>query len=370
MDSYLKPDKRRLLAALQCRQFDRVPNFEFLLMKRSMEAVLGGERLREVEERYRRLDTVWPARSASEALDRSPLARYSCYLPPAECRVLLERTGQDAIACTLSWKPKSRAPEHEGVLARGQEGIIRDRSELRLLPSPPPVGEMISALDHYLGAFRGTGIGVGVMVRSVFCNTYETLGMENFMLMMYDDPGLILALFDRFAEYSVALAEAAASRDVDFLAVDDDLCDNNGCLVDPRFLRAEWAGRTACIMKPFLGRSRPIILHCCGNVRPVIPMAIELGFSALHPIQPNCNDIYAYKKQYGSQLCFIGNMDLAGVLAHGTPSEVRADTRAHLEELAEAGGYVAASSHSVTDDVPPENYRAMIETVWEHGRYK
>ncbi len=119
MNSYQKPDKKRLLAALQRKQCDRVPNFEFLLMQRNMEAVLGRERLQRVEERYRRLDTVWPARSASEILDRSPLARYSCYLPPDECRLLLERTGQDAVACTLSWKPKSRAAEHEGVLARG-----------------------------------------------------------------------------------------------------------------------------------------------------------------------------------------------------------------------------------------------------------
>ena len=369
MNSYQKPDKKRLLAALQRKQHDRVPNFEFLLMQRNMEAILGRERLQRVEERYRRLDTVWPARSASEILDRSPLARYSCYLPPDECRLLLERTGQDAVACTLSWKPKSRVAEHEGVLARGQEGIVRDRTDLTLLPSPPPVKEMIAALDHYLQAFRDTGIGVGVLVRSVFCNTYETLGMENFMLKMYDDPGLILTLFDRFLEYSVALTEAAAARDVDFLAIDDDLCDNNGCLVHPRFLRTEWAGRTSRIMKPFLDSSRPVVLHCCGNVQPVIPMAIELGISALHPIQPNCNDIYAYKKAYGSQLCFIGNMDLAGVLVYGTPVEVGADTRVHLERLAEGGGYVAASSHSVTDDVPPENYRAMIETVWEHGRY-
>ena len=369
MNSYQRPNKRRLLAALSCRESDRVPNFEFMLMRRNTEAVIGRGRLRRVEERYRRLDTVWPARSESEVRDRSALARYSCYLPPEESRLLLERTGQDAHLCTLSWKPKSRAPEHEGVLARGQEGIIRDRADLHRLPSPPLLDDLLAALDRYLEAFRGTDIGVGVLVRSVFSNTYEALGMVNFMLTMHDDPGLILTLFDTFLEYSVRLAEAAAARDVDFLAVDDDICDNNGFLVQPRFIRTEWAGRTSRIMKPFRERSRPVVLHCCGNVKPLIPLALEMGFSALHPIQPNCNDIYAYKKEYGSQLCFIGNMDLAGVLVSGSPGEVRIDTKAHLDRLAGGGGYVACSSHSVTDDVPPRNYRAMIETVWERGRY-
>ena len=98
-------------------------------------------------------------------------------------------------------------------------------------------------------------------------------------------------------------------------------------------------------------------------------MAIEMGISAINPIQPNCNDIYKYKKEYGSDICFIGNMDLAGVLVYGTPEEVREDTKRHIEKLADGGGYVVSSSHSITDEVPPENYLAMVEATWEYGRY-
>ena len=92
-------------------------------------------------------------------------------------------------------------------------------------------------------------------------------------------------------------------------------------------------------------------------------MAIEMGISAIHPIQPNCNDIYAYKKEFGGNICLIGNIDLAGALTRGTPMEVAEDSKRHLELLAPGGGYVLCSSHSVTDDVPPENYRAMIDAA-------
>ena len=77
-----------------------------------------------------------------------------------------------------------------------------------------------------------------------------------------------------------------------------------------------------------------------------------------------------YKKEYGADLCLIGNMDLAGVLSFGTPDEVRQDTIEHIDALAPGGGYIVASSHSITDDVPPENYQAMIRAAWEHGRYE
>jgi len=369
MEHIIQPDKQRFLKALQRKTHDRVPNWEFVLMRRNTEAIIGSDKIKNVEERYRRLDTMWPARSESEINDRSALASYSCYLPVEEYKEILQKTGQDTAVCTLSWKPKSRKAEKEGTIARGQEGIISSRSEIETLPSPPSVKEMMAPLDYYIEGFRGTGIGVGVLVRSVFCNTYETLGMENFMLKMYDDQKLITMLFDMFFEYSAAIVEEASKRDVDFLGLDDDLCDNNGFLVNPDFIREQWLPRTREIINPFIRQNKPVLYHCCGNIKPFIPMIIDLGISAVQPIQPNCNDIYEYKKEYGRDLCLIGNIDLAGVLSLGTPEQVRESTKEHIERLAPEGGYVVGSSHSVTDDVPPENYKAMIETAWKYGRY-
>jgi hypothetical protein len=368
MGDFMKPDRRRLVATLLGQKADRVPNLEFVLMRRNTGAIIGADRLADVEDRYRRLETVWPARSDSEATDRSALAAYSCYLPPAEYRLLLERTGQDAACCTLSWKPKSRKPLTGGALARGQEGIIADRSELAALPPAPSLAEMLGALDAYINAFRGSGLGVGILVRSVLCNTYETLGMENFMLKMYDDPGLIEMLLEKYFQYSAAVTRAAIERDVDFLAIDDDICDNSGFLVNPDFIKAEWVGRTRAIIDPFVSRGKPVILHCCGNVQKVIPLAIDMGISAIHPLQPTCNDIFEYRERFGNNICLMGNMDLAGVMTRGTPDQVRDDTRRHLEILSRNGRYIVASSHSITDDVPPANYRAMIETAWLYGR--
>ena len=346
------PDKKRFLSALRCQEGDRVPNWEFTLMKRNTKALLGHEKFEDVKQRYKNLDTAWPPRSEDELHDRSALADYSCYLPAEEYQQLLESTGQDAVICTLSWKPKSRKPAREGVIARSQEGIIQDRSELNKLPPPPTIEDMMAPLDYYLDAFKDTGIGVGVMLRSVFSNTYETLGMENFMLKTYDDPKLIEILFDQFMEYSVEIVNAVLSRNIDFFAIDDDISDNNGFLVNPRFIQNQWLPRTKEILDPVVANDIPIIFHCCGNIKPVIPLAIDLGVSAMHPIQPNCNDIHAYKKEYGSDLCLIGNIDLAGVLSFGSPDEVWDDTVAHIDALAPGGGYIVASSHSITDDVP------------------
>jgi uroporphyrinogen decarboxylase len=76
------------------------------------------------------------------------------------------------------------------------------------------------------------------------------------------------------------------------------------------------------------------------------------------------------KKQYGERLTLVGNMDIAGVLAFGSPDEVVADTREHIQRLDVGGRYVCASSHSITNDVPPENFAAMVDACHSYGLHK
>jgi len=112
-----------------------------------------------------------------------------------------------------------------------------------------------------------------------------------------------------------------------------------------------------------------IQFHCCGNLHEVLPYLVELGVDAVTPVQANCNDIYAIKRAVGDKLCISGNMAIDGVLAFGTPQEVKEDTKAHIDGLAYDGGYICASSHSICDAIPPDNYFAMIETAQTYGVY-
>src|SRR5690606_17287022 len=116
-----------------------------------------------------------------------------------------------------------------------------------------------------------------------------------------------------------------------------------------------WLPRAAHIVEPILAKGFPMGFHCCGNLTHVIPWLIELGFAAVFPVQPNCNDIYALKRQYEDRMCFIGNIEVPGCLSFGTADDVVRETREHIDRLAYNGGYVCASSHSITNRVKPEN---------------
>ena len=80
-------------------------------------------------------------------------------------------------------------------------------------------------------------------------------------------------------------------------------------------------------------------------------------------------DTKRLKSEFGDRLAFWGAIDTRDVLPFGSLNDVREEVRQRFLDLGPGGGYVVASSHSVTDDVPPVNYQAMIQATWEHGRY-
>jgi uroporphyrinogen-III decarboxylase len=175
---------------------------------------------------------------------------------------------------------------------------------------------------------------------------------------------------DIFLEFSIEVTEALVDEGIDIFYLDDDIAMHSGFVVHPRFIEAEWYPRTEKMLEPVRKKGLPIFMHCCGNLTDVIPLALRLGVDALHPFEPYSNDIYAVKKQYGDRLTLVGNMDIAGVLAFGSPDEVVADTREHIQRLDVGGRYVCASSHSITNDVPPENFAAMVDACHSYGLHK
>jgi uroporphyrinogen-III decarboxylase len=202
--------------------------------------------------------------------------------------------------------------------------------------------------------------------------TYLALGpvsIESFMYLLYDERELVERLLDVFLDYHLRLLAAIRELPYHFHYIGDDLCSTTGPLISPNEIEGLWAPRMGRLVEAALSTDRPVIIHCCGMQAPILPYVVKWGVNAVHPLQPGANDIYAVKREYGDRLTLIGNMDIAGVLLNGTPEQVRADTREHIERLAGDGGYVVCSSHSIIDSVPVENYLAMVGAAVEFGRY-
>jgi hypothetical protein len=84
---------------------------------------------------------------------------------------------------------------------------------------------------------------------------------------------------------------------------------------------------------------------------------------------PNQAGYFDKAKRYGDRLCLWGNIDLNYTLSGGTEEEVEAEVREKIKALAPGGGYILATSNSITDFCKVENILAMIQAKEKYGWY-
>ncbi|MHB0878104.1 MAG: uroporphyrinogen decarboxylase family protein [Anaerolineae bacterium] len=71
----------------------------------------------------------------------------------------------------------------------------------------------------------------------------------------------------------------------------------------------------------------------------------------------------------GGRMCLLGNVDPIKVLLLGSTDEVRASTRALLQQVSPQGGHLINSGEMIPRDTPEENMRAYVETVKQYGHF-
>ncbi|MHB1357874.1 MAG: uroporphyrinogen decarboxylase family protein [Anaerolineae bacterium] len=71
-------------------------------------------------------------------------------------------------------------------------------------------------------------------------------------------------------------------------------------------------------------------------------------------------DLALLKPRFGQRITFYGNMDPGLTLSFASPDEVRQATIACLQAGSGQGGHVFCTSNAITASVPPANYLAML----------
>ena len=319
-------DIDRLLKTLRHEETDRIPNFEYLICPRNVSAILGE-----------------PAGSSWD-------------LEPEDYVALVTRIGMDAVGGPIFTKRGQ-------LLTSVKRGMLKNRDDFARLREDgviAPAEVDHQKIERFFAAVEGTRLGIWHHISAGLTQVYDSMGLEHFCLALYDDPSFIEELLDRAIEDNQSVLAELAQYPFSFYHFGDDLGHKGGLLVPPDFLRQVWAPRVRKMVAPLTERGIPVTFHCDGKIDEAIPIIIELGFCSLNPIEPYGMDIYEVKRLYGDKLCLVGNIDVAGPLAFGTPEEVVAEVEEHIARLAPGGGYVGATSHSVLDDIPPENFIAMV----------
>ena len=228
-----------------------------------------------------------------------------------------------------------------------------------------PEIKLAGAADMYRGfveahpdVYRVACIGF-----SLFERAWTLRGMDQLLMDMIESPEFVHELLDRITEFNLAQVDTAIEFDIDALYFGDDWGCQRGLIMGPKLWRE--------FIKPCIARmysrvreaGKFVLIHSCGDVKEVLPDLVEIGLNIFNPFQPEVMDVFETKKRYYGKLSFFGGISVQRLLPYGTPDEVRRETRKLLKILGEGGGYIAAPSHSIPSDAPPENMAAMIEVL-------
>jgi uroporphyrinogen decarboxylase len=360
----IAPDFERLRTALLCQQADRVPLLELFHDLDVKEAFLGRS-----------------IRCAKDDIAFHVNAGYDYYTFGFQYEEMIHAYNQIGIPSSGPATPlyQKTAPRH---WVPERDGIIANRTDFDnfIWPTPgrSPILAMANVFDHLSGdqavreslEFLPETMKLIYQTDGIFERFTKLMGLESMSYCIQDDPALVEEMFAISGRLAVGLFEYMAGLPgIGALWLADDLAYASGLLVSPDLLRRHlfpWYRKIAEIAR---GAGCPLLFHSDGNLLDILDELVDIGFNALQPIEPKAMDIRSLKEKYHGRLCLVGNIDLGSTLTLGSVSDVHAEVLHRIEQIGPGGGYCVGSSNTVTNYVPLENFKAMVEATFVYGRY-
>ena len=227
-------------------------------------------------------------------------------------------------------------------------GVVETPADLQRYN--PPLELAIAVFDEALVAavrqahpnhclIYGTHIGP-------FMAGYMAMGFARFFLRMLDEPAFVQHLLNARTEWCIAQFRRAVRLGAEVIVLGDDAGHKEGPMISPALWRR--------LVLPFHRRiveslGVPVIWHSDGDIRPLLPMAVEAGFAGVHGLEPAAGmDLGRITRQFGHELALIGNVDVR-VLLDSDPGAVRREVHRCLGQGSQAGegGYMLATCNSI-----------------------
>ena len=212
---------------------------------------------------------------------------------------------------------------------------------------------------------------IGQMSQTILETAYMMRGMEQLMCDFYERPDYIDVLFTKLGQRRVFEARRLAEAGADVIRIGDDIATQHGLMVGVdlyrRFIRPWHADAVAAARQA--NPDVHVLYHSDGDLTALLPDLIEIGVTAINPVQPECMDLRQIKRAFGGDLTLWGCCPVQSLYAHGSRQDVLEHNRFLMDEIAPGGGLVLEFTNMILTPTVAENLRTFFETFYETGRY-
>ena len=174
--------------------------------------------------------------------------------------------------------------------------------------APVPQGEPWRELDQRIrrgGHPRYVCVGLGG-----FFTTMQALrGMESLFCDFHEDLGRVRALADLVFGIFMQNVRFVCDTEADGVHLADDWGTETALMVSPglwrTFFKPYYASAVACVRQS----GKDVWLHCCGQVREIVPDFLELGVHVLHPQMEMLMEDPTFLPTVRGRLCLETDID-------------------------------------------------------------
>ena len=147
--------------------------------------------------------------------------------------------------------------------------------------------------------------------------------------------------------------------------VHDDFASVKAPMFSPRVYERVFLPAMARMCDSFHAQGVKVIYGGEGRTIDVLPALIDAGVDALTCLEPRAGmDAVALREKLGDRVVFFGSMCNTIVLPKGSKDDIRDMVLRHMK-FARRGRSIVGPSHSVSDEVPPENLDHLWRLVRE-----
>jgi len=144
----------------------------------------------------------------------------------------------------------------------------------------------------------------------IFERCWNLRGFEKFLTDLYINKKFAHKLLDKVTDIQIQRIKnflEISGKYLNIFKLSDDLSGQVSPLISPQTyteMILPYHKKYIEQIKKFTNAK--VALHCCGNVRPLLPKLIEAGFEVMHPFQFSCPEMdpAQLKKEYGKDLVF------------------------------------------------------------------
>lgn len=249
----------------------------------------------------------------------------------------------------LRWSQDS-SPQAEGIL-------VANRADIHRITWPGPrQGHFMSDRLDAIRLFKERCPDTAVLgwVEGCFAQALTFRGMQNGMLDLIEDPGLIEELMKAILDLEIGFARAQIDAGADVIGIGDAAA---SLVNTPQYVEIILPFEHA-LVEAVQSDGTPAKLHICGNITHLLEHIATLN-SRIVDIDWMVS-LPEARRVLGEEVCLCGNIDPVSAVLQSDPDRIRAACRRSIREAGTP--FVLSPGCEIPPDTPFENFAALCES--------